>query len=268
MDALCLRSLARLLYRHRRGAAGLLGDRCAMRVMFIWPRTRDFPVYERLIPTLTIPYIAGLTPPNWEVTFADDNYGEAEAHLEGEKRFDLVAISINTMAAVRSYALADAVRARGIPIVVGGWHVTFCPDEAAAHADAVVVGEADDIWTELLADCERGALKPRYTSRNDTDLRHYPSVRRDLLAGRRYFTTNLAQATRGCPYHCSFCSVSTVNPKYRRRPIADVVAEIAALPGRTLFFIDDNLFIHREYTRDLLRALIPLRRKWIGEASI
>ena len=93
-------------------------------------------------------------------------------------------------------------------------------------------------------------------------------MRRPLLAGRQYFTSNLVQATRGCPYRCSFCSVSTINPKYRRRPVADVVAEIAALQGRTLFFIDDNLFIHREYTRELFRALAPLRRKWIGEASI
>ena len=233
-------------------------------LLLIWPRTRDFPVYERLIPTLTIPYIAGLTPSGWTATFADDNYGE----VDEQARPDLVAISVNTMSAFRSYALADAFRARGIPVVLGGWHVTFCPDEAATHADAVVVGEADDTWATLLADFERGELKPRYTSRNDTNLAGYPPVRRDLLAGRRYFTTNLAQATRGCPYRCSFCSVSTVNPKYRRRPVADVVAEIAALPGRMLFFIDDNLFIHRGYTRELFRALIPLRRKWIGEASI
>ena len=238
------------------------------RLLFIWPRTRDFPVYERLIPTLTIPYIAGLTPPHWHVAFADDNYGEVETALAPGTRPDLVAISVNTMSALRSYTLADRFRAEGVRVVLGGWHVTFCPDEAAAHADAVVVGEADDTWAQLLADAERGALQPRYTSRNDTDLRHYPTVRRDLLAGRRYFTTNLVQATRGCPYHCSFCSVSTVNPKYRRRPVADVVAELAGLPGRTLFFIDDNLFIHREYTRELFRALAPLRKKWIGEASI
>src|SRR5262249_19040146 len=160
------------------------------------------------------------------------------------------------------------VRAGATPVVAGGCRVPSGPDEAAVNADAAVVGEADVCWAELLADWERGALKSRYTSRNDTDLRHYPGIRRDLLAGRHYFTTNLVQATRGCPYHCSFCSVSTVNPKYRRRPIADVVAEIEALPGRTLFFIDDNLFIHREYTRELFRALIPLRKKWIGEASI
>ena len=235
-----------------------------MELLFIWPRTRDFPVYERLVPTLTIPYIAGLTPAPWTVRFADDNYGEVDL----EARPDLVAISVNTMAAVRSYALADAYRARGIPVVLGGWHVTFCPDEAATHADAVVAGEADDTWPTLLDDFEHGRLQPRYTSRNDTDLVHYPPVQRQLLDGRRYFTPNLAQATRGCPYRCSFCSVSTINPKYRRRPIDDVVAEIAAMRGRPLFFIDDNLFIHRQYTRDLFRALAPLGKRWIGEASI
>ncbi len=234
------------------------------KLLLIWPRTRDFPVYERLIPTLTIPYIAALTPPEWDVTFADDNYGEVDM----EAAPDLVAISVNTMAAHRAYALADAFRARGIPVVLGGWHVTFCPDEAAEHADAVVVGEADDTWAGLLADLEAGRLQPRYVSRNDASLAPYPPVRRDLLDGRPYFTRNLAQATRGCPYRCSFCSVSTINPKYRRRPVADVVAEIAALPGRTLFFIDDNLFIHRAYTRELFAALAPLKRKWIGEASI
>jgi radical SAM superfamily enzyme YgiQ (UPF0313 family) len=233
-------------------------------LLLVWPRTRDFPIYERLIPTLTIPYLAGLTPPHWSVRFADDNYGEVESAAPP----DLVGISVNTMSAHRAYALADGFRARGVRVVLGGWHVTFRPDEAAAHADAVVVGEADDVWTELLADAERGALRPRYTSRNDTDLAGYPAVRRELLDGRQYFTQNLVQATRGCPYHCSFCSVSTINPKYRRRPVDDVVAEIRRLDGRTLFFIDDNLFVHREYTRALFRALVALGRRWVGEASI
>jgi radical SAM superfamily enzyme YgiQ (UPF0313 family) len=234
------------------------------RLLLIWPRTRDFPIYERLVPTLTIPYLAGLTPSDWQVEFADDNYGEVRT----DGTWDLVGISVNTMSAVRSYALADGFRARGIPVVLGGWHVTFCPDEAQAHADAVVVGEADDVWHGLLDDFLHGRLKPRYVSRNDTDLARYPHVRRELLAGRRYKVTNLIQATRGCPYRCSFCSVTTVNPKYRRRPVDDVVAELAALPGRRAFFIDDNLFIHRRYTRDLFRAMIPLGKRWIGEASI
>lgn len=233
-------------------------------VLLIWPRTRPFAVYERLIPTLTMPYLAGLTPADWEVRFADDNYDE----VDPDARPDLVAISVNTMAAPRAYALADGYRARGIPVVLGGWHVTFCPDEAAAHADAVVTGEGEDTWPVLLADFARGALRPRYDSANAANLAHYPAVRRDLLAGRAYATRNLVQATRGCPYRCSFCSVSTVNPKYRRRPVADVVAELAALPGRWCFFIDDNLFVHREYTRELFTALIPLRKTWIGEASI
>ena len=103
------------------------------------------------------------------------------------------------MSAFRAYALADGFRARGMPVVLGGWHVTFCPDEAQAHADAVVVGEADDVWPGLLDDVTRGALQPRYVSRNDTDLARYPRVRRELLAGRRYAVTSLVQATRGCP---------------------------------------------------------------------
>jgi radical SAM superfamily enzyme YgiQ (UPF0313 family) len=234
------------------------------RLLLIWPRTRDHPIYERLVPTLTIPYLAGLTPPDWQVEFADDNHGEVPA----DGAWDLVGISVNTMSAVRSYALADVFRARGIPVVLGGWHVTFCPDEAKAHADAVVVGEADDVWEGLLDDFAHGAMKARYVSRNDTDLACYPRVRRELFTGRPYAVTNLVQATRGCPYRCSFCSVTTVNPKYRRRPVGDVVAELAALPGRRTFFIDDNLFIHRAYTRELFRAMIPLGKRWIGEASI
>jgi radical SAM superfamily enzyme YgiQ (UPF0313 family) len=233
-------------------------------LLLIWPRTRDFPIYERLIPTLTIPYLAGLTPPPWSVSFADDNYHEVDTNAAP----DLVGISVNTMSAHRAYALADQFRARGVRVVLGGWHVTFRPDEAAAHADAVVVGEADDVWPRLLADAQRGSLAPRYVSRNDADLGRYPRVDRALLDGRRYFTTSLIQATRGCPYRCSFCSVSTINPKYRRRPVEDVAEEVRGLDGRTLFFIDDNLFIHRQYTRDLFRALVPLRRRWVGEASI
>src|SRR3989442_9715127 len=266
MDALSLKSLARLLYLRWRGACPLRGERSAVRVMFIWPRTREFPVYERLVPTLTIPYLAALTPRHWETSFADDNYGEVDL----EARPDLVAISVSTMGAVRAYALADAFRARGIPVVLGGWHVSLCPDdeEAAAHADAVVVGEADDTWPALLDDFERGRLQPRYVSHNRTELADYPRLDRGLLKGRAYSTTNLVQATRGCPYRCSFCSVSALNPKYRRRPVDDVVAEVARLRGRALFFIDDNLLVHRDYSRLLFAALAPLGKKWIGEVSI
>jgi radical SAM superfamily enzyme YgiQ (UPF0313 family) len=235
-----------------------------MRLSLIWPRTRDFPVYERLVPTLTLPYIAALTPPSWSVTIADDNYDEVDL----ARPVDLVGISVSTMGAVRAYELADAFRARGVPVVLGGWHATLLPDEAAAHADAVVVGEADDTWATLLDDFARGRLATRYVSRNNTDLAGFPKIDRSLLEGRRYLVRNLVQATRGCPYRCSFCSVSTVNPKYRRRPVDDVAAEVAAMRGRALFFIDDNVFIHREYTRDLFRALAPLGKKWIGEVSI
>ena len=235
-----------------------------MRLLLIWPRTRDFPVYERLVPTLTLPYIAALTPPSWSITIADDNYDEVDLATP----VDLVGISVSTMGAVRAYQLADAFRARGVPVVLGGWHATLLPDEAAAHADAVVVGEADDTWATLLEDFGRGALAPRYVSGNDVDLARFPKIDRSLLEGRRYVVRNLVQATRGCPYRCSFCSVSTVNPKYRRRPVDDVAAEVAALRGRSLFFIDDNVFIHREYTRQLFRALAPLDKKWIGEVSI
>jgi radical SAM superfamily enzyme YgiQ (UPF0313 family) len=235
-----------------------------MRLLLIWPRTRDFPVYERLVPTLTLPYIAALTPPSWSITIADDNYDEVDL----ASPVDLVGISVSTMGAVRAYELADTFRARGVPVVLGGWHATLLPDEAAAHADAVVVGEADDTWTTLLDDFSRGTLAPRYVSGNNVDLARFPKIDRSLLEGRRYVVRNLVQATRGCPYRCSFCSVSTVNPKYRRRPVDDVAAEVAALRGRSLFFIDDNVFIHREYTRQLFRALAPLRRKWIGEVSI
>src|SRR5439155_20971140 len=138
MDALCLRSLARLLYRHRRGAAGLLGDRCVMRVMFIWPRTREFPVYERLVPTLTIPYLAALTPSHWDISFADDNHGEVDL----DARPDLVAISVSTMSPVRAHQLAAVFRARRLPVVLGGWHGTLCPDaeDAASRGYAVLVG--------------------------------------------------------------------------------------------------------------------------------
>ena len=163
-------------------------------LLLVWPRTRDAPLYERLVPTLTLPYLAGLTPADWAVRVADDNYDEVDL----EASVDLVAISVNTMAAHRAYGLADAFRARGVPVVLGGWHVTFCPDEAAGHADAVVVGKADDVWVGLLADARAGRLRSRYDSRNDTPLDRYPAVRRDLLGGRRYFTTNLVQATRGC----------------------------------------------------------------------
>jgi radical SAM superfamily enzyme YgiQ (UPF0313 family) len=174
---------------------------------------------------------------------------------------------VDSKTAYRSYAIADAYRARGIPVVLGGIHPTACPEEAAEHADAVVVGEAEEVWPTVVADAKRRALRPLYRP-SLPDLATMPPARRDFFRSRRYVPFQVLQTMRGCPYPCEFCSVSTANGTTMRfRPADSVLAELRTL-GKLVMFADDNVMIHRGYSRDLFTRMIPLRKHWIGQCSL
>ncbi len=216
------------------------------------------------MPPLTLPHLAGLTSPEIDVRLIDENV----ERIDVEAPADWVAITCMTASAPRAYEVADAFRNRGIPVVMGGIHPSVMPDEAAKHADAVAIGEAEPIWATIMNDLAADRLQPRYQADDWADLTGLPFPRRDLLRAERYVTTNVVQTARGCPYGCSFCSVTPVfGTKYRFRPIPEVVEEIRSLK-KWVGFVDDNIVGHPRRAKELFEALIPLKIRWVGQADL
>jgi radical SAM superfamily enzyme YgiQ (UPF0313 family) len=208
---------------------------------------------------------AAETPAGVRLEIVDEQIDE----IPWNRRFDLVGITCMTAAAPRAYQIADRFRARGVPVVLGGMHPTFMPDEALRHADAVCVGEAEGVWPLIVEDAAAGRLKPRYGRSKPHGLGGLRLVPRQLLNSGRYGTIQAVQATRGCPHRCSFCSVSAFNEGVMRcRPVGEVVQEIAGLPGRFFIFVDDNLTADRVYARELFGALRPLNKLWVSQSTL
>jgi radical SAM superfamily enzyme YgiQ (UPF0313 family)/anti-anti-sigma regulatory factor len=216
-------------------------------------------------PRLSCVTIAALTPPEHEVVFID----EAVDHVPLEEDFDVVGISVMTAMAHRAYDIADHFRGRGAKVVLGGMHPTALPDEGLVHADAVVIGEAEELWGPLLDDVAGGALKQVYKGDRFPAMEKIPIPRRDLFRAGAYMTTNCVQATRGCPYGCDFCTVTEFfGGKFRLRPIDKIVREVESLPGEFVVFVDDNITGHRKYAKELFKALAPLGKKWGSQTTL
>jgi radical SAM superfamily enzyme YgiQ (UPF0313 family) len=200
-----------------------------------------------------------------EVTFFDE---KAEVVPRGDEP-DLVAMSVETYTARRAYSIADDYRSRGVPVVMGGYHPTFLPDEALEHADAVVIGDAEGAWERLLEDFGAGRLQPKYSGGNDAPLTDY-RIDRSIYKGKNYAPVELVQWGRGCRFSCDFCSIhSFYGTSLRVRPLEGLLAEIETLPaGRLLFFVDDNLFGRKSDLLALLDALTPMKRRWSCQISI
>ncbi|MEJ2719965.1 MAG: radical SAM protein [bacterium] len=214
--------------------------------------------------------LAGMTPKEWDITVFDENLGLP--NYAGIPRPDLVGITAFTSQAPRAYEVAARFRTLGVPVVMGGIHATMRPEEALERVDAVVKGEAEDVWTQVLEDAQQHTLKRIYEG-SQTDAERIPIARHELLPNGYFFGS--VQAARGCPLNCSFCSVSAFNGrKYRRRVIEDVVQEFRLIPERHILVVDDNLIgtspAHIADAKDLFRALIRanLGKKWIAQATI
>lgn len=175
--------------------------------------------------------------------------------------YDLVAISCLTGTAVRAYDIADQFRAMGISVVLGGVHVTLKPEEAQAHADAIVIGFAETTWPQLLRDFVNDRLQHSYEG-TSVQLANLPIPRRDLQKQFGYMAPNTVFATRGCKRLCDFCSVAAVPFGWYTRPIGDVLDEIRQIPSRRFVFNDVNLTEDRSYARELFSAMIPIGKKW------
>jgi radical SAM superfamily enzyme YgiQ (UPF0313 family) len=219
-----------------------------------------------LIPPLGLAMIAALTPKEIEVSLTDENVTD----IDFKKQIDLVGITVLTVTAPRAYEIADTFRARGIKVILGGAHPSALPEEAGQHADAVVIGEAEGIWPNLVNDFKANNLQRVYRQHKRPSLVNLPTPRRELFAKGAYYLTNTISTTRGCPYSCSFCSVTSFfGHTYRCRPVEDVLKEIETLNRKEFFvFVDDNIVGNPKHAEEFFRALIPYRIKWVSQASV
>jgi radical SAM superfamily enzyme YgiQ (UPF0313 family) len=215
---------------------------------------------------LTLPTLASLVPDELyaEIVCVD----EAIEDIDPELRADLVGMTVITGTAPRTYELSARLRSRGIPVVLGGPHVTLVPDDAQPHADSIVVGYAEEAWPRLLGDFSRGRMKSRYTQAPELDLANRPLPNRTLLPRRKYLTADVFEATRGCIHNCDFCVVpSAWGRKPLQKPVGDIVEDIRRQRARRAIFVDLNLIADRGYAERLFEALIPLRIEWYGLAT-
>ena len=221
-------------------------------------------VDEARMEPLSLGLLAGLTPDGVDLMLFDDRVDA----FEPDAPTDLVAITVETFTARRAYEIAAAYRERGVSVVMGGMHATLLPDEVAEHADAVVTGDAEAVWPQLIADAREGRLAPRYHGACSTP---QPGARprRDLYRGKGYLPIALIQFGRGCPHGCAFCAVGAYfDHRHHARPVDEVVAEIAASGRRDFFFVDDNLVADPGAAKELLRALAPLGVRWVSQAAL
>ena len=226
-----------------------------MKLVLINPRNPVSLYGDYLWQPLALGYVAAATPPHWSVELIDEQVEGARDYSTVEA--DLVGITAFTPQAPRAYTVAAQFRARGIPVVMGGIHASLVQEEAAQYADALFIGECEQLWPTVIADFEAGRLQPRYNG----GTRGESVVQPDRRIFEKYTYEYIsAQTTRGCPMDCSFCSVTVFNGRlFRMRTVDDVIAELAAIPGRDIIFVDDDLngFSRKAKQRclDLFRAM-------------
>jgi radical SAM superfamily enzyme YgiQ (UPF0313 family) len=220
---------------------------------------------------LAIPTLVALTPPEHEVRVFDENIED----IDYDWTPDLAGITVRTMFADRAYRISKNFRKRGIRTVLGGIHPSLCPEEALLHSDTVVIGEAEEIWQKLLEDARNNNMKRIYKAEKKVDLTSFPVPERKALSGIRYLS-DVLQTTKGCPYHCEFCSVHAFDgQRIRHKTIEQVIQEIKQVNGtisgykrKAVFFADDNFIANRKFARQLLIAIKPYKIKWSCQASI
>jgi len=229
---------------------------------------------------LTLVHLEALTPPDFAVELVDDFMREPPLETDA----DLVGITAMGLQIGRAYRLADHYRARGLPVVMGGEWVSLNSAQALEHCDAVVKGEAEYAWPEMLADFQRGGFRKRiYQGERlhdlhglpPPDLDHLPLWRPDLMRQkvyRDYYFQFPLYVTRGCPFRCEYCCITRFHEAtYRVRPIGEVLRDLAAVRARgsrNVLFMDDNPVADRRYARELFRAMIPEEMRWCSQCTI
>jgi len=212
---------------------------------------------------ITLMLLAAMVPPDLQpdVEIFDETAGPIPLDLEA----DVIGITAVTGSSMRAYKYAGYFRRRGIPVIMGGPHASLCPQEAKQHVDAVVVGLGDGSWPRALRDARDGKLQPFYYAAPEDTIAGRPLPRRDLLKHSRYITMNTVEAVRGCQINCAFCAYPAAFGRHPlTRPVPDVIAEIKSLRGKSVVFPDVNLAANRAYLVELLTAMIPLKKWWLG----
>ncbi|MEI7731671.1 MAG: radical SAM protein [Verrucomicrobiota bacterium] len=228
------------------------------------------------LPNLGMLRVASLTPSDWELKMVDE---KVEPLQLDQLEADIVGITAMTPTVKRAYEIAAHFRARGIKVIMGGMHVTQLPEEAMAHCDSVIVGEAELLWPQALRDFEQGALKPLYRHENGLpSLLHLPPLDRELFRKKNYLPVHFVETTRGCPLDCEFCAVTTsFGGAYRTRTLDEVMDEVRALRWfeggpltlkNLILFVDDNIVANRTYARELFTRLADLKWRWFAQTSM
>lgn len=241
-----------------------------MKIKLISPkmtlRPMDSEFKRAMSPSIALLILAALTPDEYEVYLEDENVGK----LNLDDQPDLVGISVNVDTSQRAYEISRHYRRQGVKVILGGIHVSANPDEALAFADSVCIGEAEELWEQILTDVQRGALKRKYYKDQPSDLANTPIPKWGLIDKSKYLYTNIIVTSRGCPFRCEFCynSCEYVHNNFRNRPIEHVIAEVKALGTKQVMFIDDNFIGNIGWTKEFLRQIKPLHLKWHAAVSV
>ncbi|XVV16594.1 B12-binding domain-containing radical SAM protein [Actinoplanes sp. CA-131856] len=244
-----------------------------MRVTMILPALTEAtsplfrPIKYSLFPPLGLATLAAYLGPGDEVRILDEHVTRLDVDDDTP---DLVVIQVYITSARRAYELADAYRARGVKVALGGLHVTSLPDEAAAHADVIFIGPGEDTWPQFLTDFRRGSFASRYTSSRRT-LVGLPPIRRDLIQRHRYLVPNSIVVTRGCPHHCDFCYKDAFfegGKSFYTQLVDDALAEIDRLPGKHLYFLDDHLLGNKRFASALFDGMRGMGRLWQAASTV
>ena len=218
-----------------------------------------------VLPQMSLAILAELTPDSFEIRVTDELVDDIDFAWPA----DLIAISTNSTNAPRAYEVAKRFREKGATIIMGGIHPSVMPDEVLQHADALLVGEAEEMWPRILDDFLSGTLGQIYRCQAYPAAEKIPSGRWEVIHQKRYYVPRTFQTSRGCPYGCSFCSSTQFfGTKQRSRPIGNILAELKRYNGRLAVFIDDNIAGNSAYAKELFRALKPLNQRWVAQTSI
>ena len=234
-----------------------------MKITFIRPHLTQKRAADALEP-LVFAILAGLTPPDVELAFYDDRIEP----IPFDQPTDLVALTVETFTAKRAYQIAAQYRKRGIPVVMGGFHPTLIPDEAQQYADSVIIGDAENVWPEIVRDARAGQLRSRYQSAAPPALKGLRPDR-SIFGENRYSSLRLVQLGRGCRFACDFCSIHAFyGTALYQRCLDDVLAEVESVRQSYILFVDDNLFVNERQAEELFRAIQPLKIRWVCQTSI
>ena len=211
-----------------------------------------------------MPYLAAFFPSDWQVIHIDE---EAQA-IDYAGQYDLVGLTFHTPCCYHAYEISARFRAKGVPVIMGGPHVTLMPDEAEQQADSIFIGEAENTLPRFFADFTQGTLKRRYEDTGIVDLNDAPLLEKQHFH-RADYTAGTMFATRGCPNSCEFCTIAcTYKNKFRKRPVLEVVKDFSTFKGKLVVFWDDNISADMEYAKEVFKAITPYKKWWTSQASI